>query len=111
MTWHQFKPIGLKLVIKEDIQQTVTTGGIILTEKLPTAAEVGFYTGTVLKEGSYVQEYLSQSESLVGKRICHRQYLADVVKFNEKEDGHTVFILDARDVEAIVGSKVQIDAI
>ena len=110
ITWNQFNPFGTWLVVKEDPEQTETKGGIILTEVRPMAADLGFFTGTVLKQGKDVKD--TCGFDLVGERICHRKFLADVIKFSTKhEDGSTVFVMKLDDVEAMVGEGTKIDAI
>lgn len=108
--WSQFRPLGKWLVVKEDPEQTETQGGIILTEQRPTAADVGYSTGTVLKVGRDVEDAVGHQ--LIGKRICHRKYLADVIRFNERhEDGSLIFIMKSDDVEGIVPEGLKIDAL
>ena len=108
--WNQFRPLGRWLIVKEDPEQTKTSGGIILTEQRPTGADVGYFTGTVLRVGRDVQDMIGTD--LLHKRICHRKYLSDVIKFSEPhEDGSLVFVMKSDDVEAIVGSEVKIDSI
>lgn len=112
MKWQQYKPIKLQLLVTEDRVPQTSSGGIFLTDKLPVAAELGFYTGVVLKESKNVQKGLQLSESLVGKRICHRKYFGEARRLKEPdEDGHLVFLIEASDVVAIIGEGITIDVI
>lgn len=113
MRYQDIRPIGHQMYVKEDPQQTMTAGGIHLTEILPNAAVVGFYTGIVLRAGVDALEDLNPLASdgnIIGKRVCHRQYLADVMKF-EKDEGQVVFILNSKDVEGVVDDGTKVDAI
>jgi co-chaperonin GroES (HSP10) len=110
ITWNQFRPMGKWMVVKEDPEQCVTAGGIFLTETRPMAADVGYFTGTVLKVGKEVEDALGINP--LGLKICHRKYLADVIRFGEPhEDGCSVFLMKSDDVEAIVRKDIKINAI
>lgn len=109
--WNKFRPLGKWLVVKEDPEQIVTAGGIFLTEKRPTAADVGYSAATVLKIGNQVEGYIGRSLT-PGDKVCHRKYLADVIKFSiPHDDGTVVFVMKAEDIEGIVPEGLQIDAI
>ena len=112
MKWQEFRPVGSQLVIKADEQQRESLGGIILTDDLPLAANVAYYTGTILKVGSHVNEDLMTDENLIGKRVAYRRYLSEVIVFNEKdEDNKTCFVLHVKDIEGFLDPGVKISVI
>ncbi len=106
-----------QLFILEDPQQTETYGGLILTEKLPTEAEVGFSTGTIYKAGDYAHLLMGLPHTTIldnpleGKRVVFRKYLAEACRFNEKIDSKNVFMIRAEDIVALVKEGVQVHAI
>lgn len=119
MKWKTYRPGTLQLFIVEDPPQKESFGGIILTDKLPQAAEVGFHTGVILKAGRDAHklmglEYDTYTDP-VGLRVVYRKYLSEVFRFREKyeEDGgsRNVFILRADDITAIVGKGTRVDGI
>lgn len=101
-----------QLFVLEDPQQTETYGGLILTEKLPTEAAVGFSTGTIYKAGEYAHLIMGLLfPDIVGMRVVFRKYLSEACRFNEKIDGKNVFIIRPEDITAYISEGVEVHAI
>lgn len=117
--WRTYKPGNLQLFVVEDPPQVQSFGGILLTEKLPQAAEVGFHTGVILKAGRDAHKLMGlehdQDQHVVGLRIVFRKYLSEVFRFREKYeengDSRNVFIIRADDVTALVGKETRVDGV
>lgn len=95
------------LVIKDVEQKSI--GSILLTEELPYAANIGYYSGRVIKIGVNVASFLNlKEEEILNKRIAFRQYLADAIKFAEKINDQTVFLIHAKDVDLVIDETTDI---
>jgi hypothetical protein len=104
----QIKPINEWLMVLRD-ENPKAVGSILLTDTLPFAANVGYYSGRVYKIGDKVCSALNVTEEeILNSKVVFRQYLSDVVNFNEKIDDKQVFLLHSKDVEMIVDDSVDI---
>jgi hypothetical protein len=105
----QYKPINEWLMVIRD-ENPKSIGSIILTETLPFAANIAYYSGKVFKIGQRVCDYLNVSkEELFEKKVVFRQYLSDVICFKNKIDNKQVFLLHAKDVELLVDNSVKVE--
>jgi len=111
--WIQSSPGHYQLFVIEDPQQTETAGGLILTEKLTAAAEVGFHTGTIYKYGrdTHLLMGFPKEWDMTGQRVVFRQYLSQAVRFKDKIDDKNVFMIRADDIVALVSEGVKVDGI
>ncbi len=104
--WQQITPINLWLVVKRDTKQETTKGGIIITEQLPTAANLAYFTGAILKISEDALSYINRgraklltTDSIQKYKVVYRQYLSEVISLlNKDEDGLPVFMMQVKDI-------------
>lgn len=106
MRWQQINPINFWLVVKRDERQEATKGGILITEILPTAANLAYFTGTILKISDEALDYFNKGrvlsltqETVRNYKVVYRQYLSEVISLmNKDEDSLPVFMMQAKDI-------------
>lgn len=116
MIWQQINPINSWMIIKRDEPQYATKGGIIITEQLPVAANLAYFTGNILKISNEALEYINLArnnkytlDNLKNYKVVYRQYLSEVISLlNKDEDNLPVFMMQAKDIVAIIDSNTQI---
>lgn len=121
LTWQQVTPKGFWVLVKADVDQQETTGGIVLTQELPGSARLGYNTGDILKFGEKVLDFINRNrqvkvtaEDLLTKKLIYKHYLGDVVKFLCKDDDNrNVFMIHLADPNLNIiglseGEKIQL---
>lgn len=96
-TWRNVRPLGDMIMIVRD-EYPKKVGSIILTDELPHAANIAYFSGRVIKIGEKVVKLLGleREEDIVGKRVAFRRYLSECVTLRERyDDGREVFFLHA----------------
>jgi hypothetical protein len=108
-TWETINPLNdMLMIVRDDYPKA--KGSILLTEELPVAANIAYYSGRVIKIGPRVLSLLGleKEEDIVGKRVAFRRYLSEIVTLREKYDGKDVFLLHAGKGDAPNTSEVEI---
>jgi hypothetical protein len=121
LRWQQVNPKGFWILVKSDVNQEATSGGILLTQELPGSAQLGYYTGDILRFGNKVLSFLNMnrekpltSEDLLNKKLIYKHYLSDVIKFLCKDDDNrNVFMIHIADPNLNIiglseGEKIQL---
>jgi hypothetical protein len=121
LRWQQVNPKGFWILVKSDVNQEATSGGILLTQELPGSAQLGYYTGDILRFGDKVLSFLNMnrekpltSEDLLNKKLIYKHYLSDVIKFLCKDDDNrNVFMIHIADPNLNIiglseGEKIQL---
>lgn len=121
LRWQQVNPKGFWILVKSDVNQEATSGGILLTQELPGSTQLGYYTGDILRFGDKVLSFLNMnrekpltSEDLLNKKLIYKHYLSDVIKFLCKDDDNrNVFMIHIADPNLNIiglseGEKIQL---
>lgn len=110
--WRSLRPLRLWLVVKADPRVKKTKGGIELPDMTIGVERVMEGTGRLLRVGDREEIRKTIGYDLEpGMRICYRGFLKDVFhEFVPDEDGQVVFLLNAKDVLAVVDDDVGMGA-
>jgi co-chaperonin GroES (HSP10) len=108
-TLDNIRPLNDYIVIARD-EYPKAVGSILLTEELPMAANIAYYSGRVLKIGPRVLSLLglTSEDQIIGKRVAFRRYLSEIVTLREKWEGKEVFFLHAAKDDKYGTSEVEI---
>lgn len=121
LRWQQVYPKGFWVLVKADVDQEYTSGGILLTQELPGSAKLGYYTGDILRFGDKVLSFVNMNrdvplteQDLLTKKLIYKHYLSDVVKFLCKDDDNrSIFMIHLADPNLNIiglseGEKIQL---
>jgi len=103
LDWETVKPRGPWVLAKSDPRAKQTKGGIILTDQITGIEKVSIESAHALRVGDGVEKVVGTKIS-EGDRFCFRGFLKDatIKEFQRLEDGSTVFLINAKDIIALI---------
>lgn len=106
--WSEWKPLGEWVMVKADPRVKKTAGGIYLPDELLGIERVMEGTGHILKVGTRAPKAANAGLE-AGMRIAYRGFLKDVTQdlFSPIDDC-PVFLLNAKDITAIIDESVKL---
>ena len=101
------KPVGHRVLVKPEIVEEVSKGGIILAPTARDAEQRGVMTGEVVAVGPQAWDGFSDGKpwAEVGDRVVFERYGGLAV--TDEEDGLEYRIMNDEDIDAVINAKVE----
>lgn len=107
--WRKVRPQGPWVLAKSDPRVKQTKGGLYLTDEITGLEKVSVETAVILRVGTRVKEAVG-IDLHEGERFCFRGFLKDATlyEFQKADDGTSVFLIDSKDILALVDKDTKI---